>query len=124
MEARFIAQVCFGVGYPETTGRLFEKEVCDKFVQLAKDMHMSIDIRVVMTIRRSDRAENVHVDMTFPQQHADAMLSTAVLKSALEILENKSPGAELFAIRATLKSTGGELFRYDLGPSIERGSIP
>jgi hypothetical protein len=119
-QAQFLALLANQIAFPMTTSKLWEPSLLQQFTALAEKMHMTTVVHVRMTIRENEHVNDVAVDMTFPQPGPDAELAKAVLKNALEILDQKSPGAELFAIRATIKSKGTELFRYDVGATIDR----
>lgn len=119
-EARFLSLVAHHLAFPKATGILWEPNLLDQFLTLAKEMHMTIEIHVLLTIRENDVTQDVGLDMTFPQPSMDSQLARAVLAKAIEIFEQKSPAAELFAIRAWTKRNRAELFRYDIGPSLGR----
>ena len=119
-EARFLSLVCNAIAFPMTTGTLWDPTVVERFTELAKEMHMTIEVHVKLTIREDEHLQDIAMNMTLPQSQPDPQLAKFILTKALEELDKKSPGAELFAMRAWSKSNGTELFRYDVGPSIGR----
>jgi hypothetical protein len=119
-EARFLSLVAFQIAFPRTTGKLFEEPLLKQFSELAEARHMTITVHVKLTVREDSVLHDISLNMTFPQPRPDVQLAKAVLAKALEMLEEKSPAAELFAIRAWQKANGAELFRYDVGPTLPR----
>lgn len=119
-EALFLSLVAHQIAFPRTTGTLWDAHLLEQFTSLAKEMHMNIEIQVILTIKDDDRTQDVVINMTFPQPRANSQLARAVLTKAIELFEQRSPQAELLAIRAWTKSNKAELFRYDLGPTIGR----
>lgn len=119
-EARFLALIAHELAYPRTTGQLWDQSTLESFTNLAEEMHMTIEVHVTLTIKENDSVRDVGINMSFPQPHADSSLAKAVLERSLEVFERNSPAAELFGIRARIKSNNTELLRYDLGPSVAR----
>jgi hypothetical protein len=119
-EARLLSLAAQDLAFPMTTGKLWDPSLLQKYSRLAEESNMAITIHVMMTIREEEHLRDVGIDLTLPQPHPDAELARFVLSKALEILEQKSPGAELFAIRAWVKDKGTELFRYDIGSTLSR----
>jgi hypothetical protein len=119
-EARFLASVAQNVAFPKTTARLWSQDLLERFVNLAKEMHMAIEIGVRLTIHDGSQTSDVGLNFTLPQPKPDAELARFVLSKAIEKFEEISPGADLYAIRAWVKPSGVEIFRYDVGPTISR----
>jgi hypothetical protein len=119
-EATFLSLVAYELAFPKTSGKLWEAPLLEQFSSLAAEMHMTTTVHVRLTIKEGDHIRDVGLDLTFPQRIHDAQLAHAVLTKALEEFDQKSPGAELFGMRAWIKSKGTELFRYDLGSSLPR----
>jgi hypothetical protein len=119
-EARFLALLANNVAFPKTTGRLWEPERLEQFGRLAEEMNMNIEVTVSLTIKEGGHVRDVLIGMKFPQPQPDSQLATAVITKSIETLNESSPGAELFAVRAWVGPRRTELLRYDLGPSIAR----
>lgn len=119
-EARFLGAVANNIAFERSSGKLWEGSLPEKFTRLAEETHMTVTIHVRLTIRQTEHIEEIPIDMTFPQRVLDSQLAHAVLTKALEALNERSPVAELFAIRAWEKTRGTELLRYDVGPTLTR----
>jgi hypothetical protein len=119
-EARFLSQIANNIAFPKTVGTLWEGELVQKFSQLAEEMHMTTKVNVRLTIKTSEQVQDVGLSFSVPQPDTNPELAKFVLEKALEAFDEKSPGAELFSIRATIAGNGRELFRYDIGPTVSR----
>lgn len=123
VEAVFLGSLCLKLAFPKTTQTIWKPPYLVQFQEQAKKGNFEVELAISVTIRNGDEADERHFDMKVPQIGLDAQLATAVLQKALEILDEQSPDAELFAIRARHKTQGTELFRYDVGPSLHRWEL-
>jgi hypothetical protein len=119
LEARFLGAIALAILLPEF-GKTFQTTYADEFVRQAEELHCMIEVHAILTIKENDVIQEVGLDLTFPTRTPSATLAKSVLQKVLEVFDEKSPGADLFAVRARIKPNGHELFRYDLGPSLPR----
>lgn len=119
-EAVFLGLVANKITFPKTTGKLWEQTVLERYIQLAREAHMAIEIQVKMTIKQGGHIRDIGFAMPVPQPNPSTQLAKSILTKALEMLDEKAPDAELYAIRARVKGRDVELFRYDVGPSLTR----
>lgn len=119
-EAAFLAYVCQQIMFPLTLDRTWDNQYAEEFIRQAKELRQMIDIALVLSIKEGDRVREVGLNMSFPESEPTPMLAQTSLSRALDEFEKRSPGAELYGIRARIKPNGPELFRYDLGPSVGR----
>jgi hypothetical protein len=120
LEARFLAMTAHDIAFPKATLLVWQEQYVKSFSEMAEAMHQTVEIAITVTIREGDQTSDQHFMMKIPQSGLDPLLARTVLMKTLGIIEEKMPGAEIFAIRARHKSHGTELFRYDVGPSIAR----
>lgn len=118
-DALFLGMVAQGMAMP-TFLKTWEEEKLNEFVKQAEDNNFIVAVRVVISVRQAETIRDRAVEMRFPTRHVGPQLAKTVLQNALNLVEEQSPGAEVFAIRATVSKTGQEVFRYDLGPTILR----
>jgi len=120
LEAAFLAMIVQSLAFPRTARIIWGSPYVEEYSKLAVENHQTSDIIVVVTARHSAGIRDHVIPMTVPQKTLDASLARFVVLQAFELVENKMPGAEIFAIRARDKSQNAELFRYDVGPSLPR----
>lgn len=120
-DAVFLSGVCQSLAFPIffTT---FEPEHAEEFLRLAKEKKHMTKIRVTITIKDLGSAlpRDIQIEMNFPTVDDTPNLAKSALEKALQLTDENTPGAEIYAIRANILPGGSELFRYDLGPSIGR----
>ncbi len=119
-EAVFLGAVCLWIAFPKTMHVTWNTPYPEQFLQQAKKGNFIVELTVSVTIRVGESAEEKQFEMTFPQIGLDTRLAMAALQRIIETVEEKVPGAEIFAIRAAHKSKGTELFRYDVGHTLHR----
>ena len=119
MEARFLGGIAMAIALPEFE-RTFGVSYAEEFVRQTEELHIMMEVHAVLMIREDDHIRDVGLDLRFPTLTPSASLAKAVLEAVLKVFDEKSPGAELFGVRARIKPHGPELFRYDLGPSLPR----
>ena len=119
-EAQFLAAVAFQIAFPETAGRTWSTEYINEFNRQTEELGCMTEVHAILTFKEEDHTSEAVLNLKFPTITAGASLAKAVLERALDKLNEKSPGAELYGIRSRIMPHGSELFRYDLGPSISR----
>lgn len=119
-EAKFLGAIAFIVAFPETVGRTWDAQYAEEFNRQAEEQHCMTEIHAVLTFREEERTREAGLNLRFPTTEPSPALAKAVLDKVLEAFDEKSPGAELFGIRARVVPHGPELFRYDLGPGMVR----
>jgi hypothetical protein len=119
-EARFLASVAQDIAKRETFEITWGDPYMTEFVRQAEETGNMVEVHAILTIREADEVREVGLNLRFPQHGASPGLAHAALQKVIEEFNSRSPGAELFAIRARLHPNGPELFRYDVGPVLAR----
>jgi hypothetical protein len=119
-EARFIGLVARYVAHPETLALVFDVGIAGEFMRQTKEIGCMTDILVTASVREADNIHDRQIKMSFPTRTPGASLAKSVLERCLEVLNDKAPTSEIIAIRARVLPNGPELFRYEIGPTLER----
>ncbi|NNG59789.1 hypothetical protein [Sphingomonas paucimobilis] len=119
-EAQFLGGVAFIIAFPQTIGRTWDVEYGEEFNRQAEEMHCMTEVHAVLTFREEEHTREAGLNLRFPTTQPSPALAKAVLEKVLEAFDEKSPGAQLYGIRARVVPHGPELFRYDLGPGMNR----
>ncbi len=121
-EAIFLAGICQSVLNPAGFGKTWEEPYIYRYYQQAEKLNQVINIIAQLTFDAGQGPQSVSIRLRYPTPDHTPMLAKRVLEDTLKTFDQKSPGAELYGIRARVEQSGAELFRYDLGPGIARSS--
>ncbi|MEA1942065.1 MAG: hypothetical protein U9P68_07470 [Pseudomonadota bacterium] len=119
-ETRLLAIVVQDLANPETFSRVWEVEPQEEFLRQAQEWGYMTQVNVHLTFRQDGIVRDVGLNLNFPTNQPNAALAQTALQEALKVFNERSPGAELLGMRATVAPKSKELFRFDLGPGLLR----
>jgi hypothetical protein len=119
-EAHFLARVAQAIAFPETVNVFLNEPYQGRFLAMADEVHQTIVVNVRITARFNEQIHDVALNMKFPQRSPSLQLAREVLNRSLSTFDERSPGAQLIALRATIAGSGVELLRFEVGGSLPR----
>lgn len=120
-EAVFLAMICQEIARATSFDIVFDPQYTTLFAKLAEEIGQMCEVQVHLTIRdNTGLVRDVFLKTKVPQGKPTAGMAKAALEHALRVFDERTPGGELYGVRAHLTPSGPELFRYDLGPALPR----